>query len=57
MTDTSFLEWPFLGKSHKDLYFKLEDWAQNNLKDLNHNNVDNTCKLLVSKVGSAGFLN
>ena len=57
MTDTSFLEWPFLGKSHKDLYFKLEDWAQNNLKDLNHNNVDNTCKLLVSKLGSAGFLN
>ena len=57
MTDTSFLEWPFLGKSHKDLYFRLEDWAQNNLKDLNHNNVDNTCKLLVSKLGSAGFLN
>ena len=57
MTDTSFLEWPFLGKSHKDLYFKLEDWAQNNLKDLNHNNVDNTCKLLVSKLGAAGFLN
>ena len=57
MTDTSFLEWPFLSKSHKDLYFKLEDWAQNNLKDLNHNNVDNTCKLLVSKLGSAGFLN
>ena len=57
MTDTSFLEWPFLNKSHKDLYFKLEDWAENNLKDLDHNNVDNTCKLLVSKLGSAGFLN
>ena len=57
MTDTSFLEWPFLSKSHKDLYFKLEDWAENNLKDLDHNNVDNTCKLLVSKLGSAGFLN
>ena len=57
MTDTSFLEWPFLSKLHKDLYFKLEDWAENNLKDLDHNNVDNTCKLLVSKLGSAGFLN
>ena len=57
MTDTSFLEWPFLNKSHKDLYFKLEDWAQNNLKDLDHSNVDETCKSLVSKLGLAGFLN
>ena len=57
MTDTSFLEWPFLSKLHKDLYFKLEDWAQNNLKDLDHSNVDETCKSLVSKLGLAGFLN
>ena len=57
MTDISFLEWPFLDKSHKDLYVELEDWAHNNLKELDHNNVDYTCKLLVSKLGSAGFLN
>ena len=57
MPDRSFLDWPFLDQSHRDLARKAEDWAAANVAGLvDHHDVDGTCRRLVAAMGKAGFL-
>lgn len=56
MADRSFLDWPFFDGSHRALAGDVERWAREELADLDHSNVDETCKGLVSALGEAGWL-
>ncbi len=56
MADRSFLHWPFFNDGHRALHQQLENWAQINLKSLDHGNLDDTCRELVANLGQAGFL-
>ena len=56
MADRSFLQWPFFDESHRDLADRVDAWARKELADLDHSNVDETCKALVSALGDAGWL-
>ena len=56
MSDRSFLQWPFFDESHRDLADRVDAWASKELADLDHSNVDETCKALVKALGDAGWL-
>ncbi|WP_339761786.1 acyl-CoA dehydrogenase family protein [uncultured Hoeflea sp.] len=56
MADRSFLQWPFFDESHRDLADRVDVWAKKELADLDHSNVDETCKALVRVLGEAGWL-
>ena len=56
MADRSFLQWPFFDESHRDLADRVDAWANKELADLDHSNVDETCKALVAALGEAGWL-
>ena len=56
MADRSFLQWPFFEESHRDLADRADAWAAAELADLDHSNVDETCKALVKALGEAGWL-
>ena len=58
MADNSFLQWPFLEDSHRELAATLDHWAQDNIPDLvanEHEDLDGTCVGLVRALGEAGF--
>ncbi len=57
MADHSYLEWPFFEERHRILSGELESWADTGLDDLAHEDVDATCRELVARLGSAGWLN
>ena len=55
MTDTSYLAWPFLDDSHRELHAALTSWCEN--YDFSHSDdVDTECKQLVADLGKAGWL-
>ena len=56
MSDRSFLQWPFFDEAHRDLADRVDVWAARELADLDHSNVDETCKALVRALGDAGWL-
>lgn len=56
MSDRSFLQWPFFDEAHRDLADRIDAWATRELADLDHSNVDETCKALVRALGDAGWL-
>lgn len=61
MIDRSFLDWPFLEPKHKELALSLDDWAARELPPIvdvsgAHDDVDNTCRKLVQKLGQDGWL-
>jgi acyl-CoA dehydrogenase len=56
MSDRSFLQWPFFDEAHRDLADRVDAWARKELADLDHSNVDETCKALVRALGDAGWL-
>ena len=55
MADKTFLNWPFFEEEHRELSQALEQWCTVNLP-VDHSDVDEACKQLVSDLGSAGFL-
>ncbi len=57
MADQSYLSWPFLEDRHRELATNLRQWASDNLRDIDHSDVDNACKDLVPKLGAAGWAN
>jgi acyl-CoA dehydrogenase len=57
MPDTSFLHWPFFADAHRDYAAKIDTWAQANLRDVDHHDVDAACRKLVKALGQVGFLN
>ena len=61
MADRSFLDWPFLDPAHKQLALDLDAWAAAALPPITeapgaHENVDETCRALVKKLGRDGWL-
>lgn len=56
MPDKSFLTWPFFADAHRDYAAKIDAWAQANLRDVDHHDVDAACRKLVKALGQGGFL-
>ncbi|MGI9493711.1 MAG: acyl-CoA dehydrogenase family protein [Geminicoccaceae bacterium] len=56
MVDRSFLDWPFFDEPHRALAADLETWAEDNLVDLDYEDVDQTCRDLVRRLGKDGWL-
>ena len=55
MPDRSFLEWPFLDDTHRELSAALEAWCDANLL-VDHGDVDAACQQLVTMLGDGGWL-
>ena len=56
MADTTFLDWPFFESRHKDLALSLEDSIQAIVAGIDHGDVDSACRILVARLGEAGWL-
>ncbi|WP_322989986.1 acyl-CoA dehydrogenase family protein [Hoeflea sp.] len=56
MSDRSFLQWPFFDDSHRELADRADQWAAANLANVDHADLDATCKRLVAALGEAGWL-
>jgi len=56
MADKSFLAWPFFEDRHRSFHASLEAWSAKNLP-VDHSDVDNACRNLVTRLGRDGFLN
>ena len=56
MTDRSFLKWPFLESRHRELAERLEMWAAANLAEIDHGDVEQACRRIVSVLGRDGWL-
>ena len=58
MSDTSFLDWPFLEPRHRELALALDAWATDALAAgrIDHQDTDNACRMLVRLLGEAGWL-
>ncbi len=50
------LAWPFFEDRHRALATGVEAWARLHLAHVPHDNVDDTCRALVRKLGAAGWL-
>ena len=55
MSDKSFLNWPFFEDRHRELSLAVEDWANTNLKAVDHSDTDAACRQLVTMLGDAGI--
>ncbi|WP_322070035.1 acyl-CoA dehydrogenase family protein [Paraburkholderia bannensis] len=50
------LAWPFFEERHRTLATDVEAWAREHLAHMAHDDVDDTCRALVRKLGAAGWL-
>lgn len=51
------LDWPFFDRRHAGFMAKVEDFGRSELLDnVDHANVDNTCRRLVAELGRTGLL-
>jgi len=57
MADRSYLDWPFFEAAHRELEAGLRQWCSTDLGNLDHSDVDGVCRLLVARLGEAGWLN
>ena len=55
MSDTTYLDWPFLDESHRQLKSELTAWCDSYAFD-HGDNVDDICRQLVADLGQAGWL-
>ena len=55
MSDTSYLDWPFLEDQHRKLKADLDGWCESQIFD-HDGDVDDLCKALVTRLGDAGIL-
>ncbi|MFZ6709102.1 acyl-CoA dehydrogenase family protein [Undibacterium sp. TC9W] len=56
MSDTSYLDWPFFEDKHRELQRTLDIWSAENLPDHHASDVDQACRDLVKRLGTAGWL-
>ncbi|MEM6985480.1 MAG: acyl-CoA dehydrogenase family protein [Pseudomonadota bacterium] len=57
MVDQSYLDWPFFEPRHRRLAAELEQWCNDALAQVDHNDTDTACRSLVSALGEAGWTN
>jgi acyl-CoA dehydrogenase len=55
MADKTYLDWPFLEDSHRELKSELTAWCEKYVFD-DGDNVDDICRRLVADLGKAGWL-
>jgi acyl-CoA dehydrogenase len=55
MADKTYLDWPFLDDSHRELKSALVEWCEQYAFD-DGDNVDQICRQLVADLGKAGWL-
>ena len=59
MSDSSYLDWPFLEPRHKELALSLDRWAHDNIDDATHERgqeTDDACVALVRTLGAADWI-
>ncbi len=56
MSDTRYLDWPFLADHHRTLARELDAWAFANIIEAHGGDVDAQCKALVRALGLGGWL-
>ena len=56
MADRSFLDWPFLDDTHRQLAEELEVWCVAHLRQPHGDDVDQACRDLVRALGDGGWL-
>lgn len=56
MPDRTFLGWPFFADPHRQLAEELDEWAETNIHSVDHGDVDNACRKLVSLLADGGWL-
>jgi acyl-CoA dehydrogenase len=56
MPDLTHLIWPFFSDAHRDFAHGLNAWAQSGLLEVDHEDVDRSCRRLVRVLGEAGWL-
>ena len=57
MSDTSFLDWPFLDDGHRALARELNDWCSQHLAGAHdEDDIDAQCRMLVRLLASGGWL-
>ena len=53
---TDWLDWPFFEPRHRELAGQLAKWCAANIGDEHSDDVDAACRVLVERLGEAGFL-
>ena len=56
MADVTFLSWPFFEARHRDHAQRLNRWASESLRAVDHHDVDASCRGLVTALGRDGWL-
>lgn len=56
MADATFLSWPFFEPHHRDHARRLERWALEALRHVDHADADTACRSLVAALGREGWL-
>ena len=56
MPDQSYLSWPFLDETHRDLARRMRSWCAANINADHPHDVDAACKALAKQLGLAGWL-
>ncbi|MFP6688643.1 MAG: acyl-CoA dehydrogenase family protein [Alphaproteobacteria bacterium] len=56
MADKSFLDWPFLEPTHRELAASLDAWAADNLGGIDEADVDAACRELVRRLAADSWL-
>lgn len=54
--DDTWLEWPFFENTHRQLARELDQWCRDNLGAVDHADVNQASKSLVSQLGEGGWL-
>lgn len=54
--EQSHLEWPFFEENHRTLARDVGAWARSSLGHIDHTEVDQACRGLVTSLGQAGWL-
>ena len=56
MSDTQYLDWPFLEARHKQLAIDLDAWATRHVPHDHDADIDTECRSLVRSLGQGGWL-
>jgi len=56
VSDRTYLDWPFFEPRHRKLALELDEWAGDNLRDVDHSDTDAACREIVARLGAGGWL-
>lgn len=53
---STWLEWPFLDDTHRELAHRLDAWCTQHLTAIDERHIDQACRKIVAELGAAGWL-